>query len=377
MDPIYSRNYEFSPPSIGLTIQGNTLNTLDNGYSLDAVGDQEQGASVAGNTYLGSSQWLVSNGDQTVDTSSFSDYQNGMQTLFDSDWDSSPGSQVGGVAGEFDINGLFAEMDSNPNWLGAPDVLRNYAAEVINAAGGTPVTEGTLTPPDATEDVPFTQTVFHFCDADPNTTAGDYTAVVTPGDGNTATLTGTAGPEGEIVADPAGGFDVVLSYTYATSIQAVAGAAFGVLVTNNSDGATTVPDANCFAVRATLRRGGGSGNWTDTNWYEGNSSVPETWISGSAAVFPSTAVFLSTMGGTADATPVGSVPDIQLSGPVAVYSLDLQGNYALDGDSLSLLSANTTIDVESTAAVTISCDDHRWRKFDQDRQWHADPFRGK
>ncbi len=79
-----------------------------------------------------------------------------------------------------------------------------------------PLTAGALTPPSATVGIPFTNvTVFHFADADPNATVGDYTAVVRVGDGNSVTLTGTPGHNGQIVADANGGFDVQLSYTYA------------------------------------------------------------------------------------------------------------------------------------------------------------------
>ena len=74
---------------------------------------------------------------------------------------------------------------------------------------------GALTPPSASEGQAFRNvTVFHFTDADPNGTAGDYTALVNLGDGRSVTLTGTAGANGQIVAHAGGGFDVQLSYTY-------------------------------------------------------------------------------------------------------------------------------------------------------------------
>ena len=89
-------------------------------------------------------------------------------------------------------------------------------------------TPSDLTPPVATEGQAFTNvTVFHFTDADPAGTVGDYTATVTLGDGHTVTLTGTASSKGQIVANSTGGFDVQLSYTYAEELS---GATFAVSV---------------------------------------------------------------------------------------------------------------------------------------------------
>ena len=109
-----------------------------------------------------------------------------------------------------------------------------------------PLTAGALTPPAASQDVAFSDVLlFHFTDADPNATAGQYTAVITWGDGNTSTVTGTAGAYGQIVAD-AGGFDVLGSYLYT---QQLSGATFSVQVTDQG-GATTGASDTSFSVAA-------------------------------------------------------------------------------------------------------------------------------
>ncbi len=109
-----------------------------------------------------------------------------------------------------------------------------------------------LTPPPLVEGQAFTnQTVFHFTDADPGGTASQYQAIVTLGDGNSVTLnssgvvgTPPAGASGKIVANPAGGFDVELSYTYAEELS---DQTFSVQV-NDSGGASTSAGTSTFSV---------------------------------------------------------------------------------------------------------------------------------
>jgi hypothetical protein len=92
--------------------------------------------------------------------------------------------------------------------------LGKTTVQVADAALSS--TAANLTAPAVVEGQPLSNTtVFHFTDADPAGTASDYTAVVTLGDGNQVTLSATPGPNGQIVANPAGGFDVQLSYSYA------------------------------------------------------------------------------------------------------------------------------------------------------------------
>lgn len=115
------------------------------------------------------------------------------------------------------------------------------------------LTPGALTTPFAISTIPFHNvTVFHFTDADPNAHATDYSAAVTLGDGNTVTVTGTPGPNGQIVAN-GNGFDVQLSYTYAAPFN---NQFFGVVVTENTS--QTIASTNNFTVISHLLTAGGA-----------------------------------------------------------------------------------------------------------------------
>jgi hypothetical protein len=77
-----------------------------------------------------------------------------------------------------------------------------------------------VTPPNVTEGEGFVNfPVFRFTDDNPGANISDYTATVELGDGNTVTLTSQAGPNGRIVANSAGGFEVQLSHTYADPVS--------------------------------------------------------------------------------------------------------------------------------------------------------------
>ena len=114
------------------------------------------------------------------------------------------------------------------------------------------MTAGTLTSPVTTEGQPFSGTIFHFTDTNPNSTASDYTSVVVLGDGNSVTLnssgvvSGSAGASGRIVADGSG-FDVQLSYTYA---KILSNQTFGVTVTD-AGGVSTSASTSTFSVAET------------------------------------------------------------------------------------------------------------------------------
>ena len=104
---------------------------------------------------------------------------------------------------------------------------------------------GNLTPPVAVDGAAITDfTVSHFTDANPSAKASDYSALVALGDGTSVTVTSTPTSNGQIVADPAGGFDVQVSHVYATAFS---GATFGVQV-NGPRGQTTQIGSNAFSV---------------------------------------------------------------------------------------------------------------------------------
>ena len=140
------------------------------------------------------------------------------------------------------------------NWLGtgpaplAGDVNSDgiVNAQDIALISSSWLTAGpTLSPPSATADVAFTDVpVFHFTDSDSNSTAADYTAVVTLGDGHTLTLTSTPSSNGQIVPGSSGGFDVQLSYTYT---ELLSGQTFAVTVTDQG-GQSTSASTNNFSV---------------------------------------------------------------------------------------------------------------------------------
>ncbi len=104
---------------------------------------------------------------------------------------------------------------------------------------------GNLTPPVAVDGAAFTDfTVSHFTDADPSAKVSNYSALVALGDGTNITLTSTPSSNGQIVADPAGGFDVQVSHVYTSSLS---GATFSVQV-NGPRGQTTQIGNNAFSV---------------------------------------------------------------------------------------------------------------------------------
>jgi hypothetical protein len=109
--------------------------------------------------------------------------------------------------------------------------LRNTKAAVADA----PLQTNSFTPPVTTAWAPFSGTVLNFGDANPNATAGDFSAVITLGDGNTLTLTSAASANGQIVAHGDGTFDINLSYTYTGELN---GQTFSVAVTDHSSQAS-------------------------------------------------------------------------------------------------------------------------------------------
>ena len=103
----------------------------------------------------------------------------------------------------------------------------------------------TLTPPTATAGQALSNiTVMRFDDTSTLATVSDYSATITLGDGNSLTVNGTPGPNGQIVADPSGGFDVQMSYTYATTLS---NATFGASV-QSVDGSSASSSTSAFSV---------------------------------------------------------------------------------------------------------------------------------
>ena len=128
--------------------------------------------------------------------------------------------------------------------IGASDANFTVADAALSA--------GALTPPAASQDVAFSNvTVFHFTDANSYMPVGDFSAVITWGDGNTSTVTSTAALYGQIVAD-AGGFDVRGSYLYT---QQLSGVTFSVQVSDNDGSSTGASQGNFSVADAPLTAG--------------------------------------------------------------------------------------------------------------------------
>jgi hypothetical protein len=132
------------------------------------------------------------------------------------------------------------------------------------SVGDAPLTAGVLTPPVAAAGQAFSNVaVLHFTDANPGAPVSDYTAQVGLGDGNTVSLTvggvvdpAPAGAAGQIVADPNGGYDVQLSYTYASQLT---NATFSVQVTDPGGSTTPLMSTAVFNV-AGASGGNGTGS---------------------------------------------------------------------------------------------------------------------
>jgi hypothetical protein len=165
-------------------------------------------------------------------------------------WGDSASSAGTAVAG---TNGTYYVLGSH-TYLGEGNAIR-ITVTITDAGGATTtvnptatvadaaLTAGAVTPPAATEGIATgPTTVFHFTDADPNGTAGDYVAMVQTGD---ATLTSTANPGNvRVVANAGGGFDVLLSYTYAEEFS---NHTFAVTV-RDAGGASTGQSTTAFSV---------------------------------------------------------------------------------------------------------------------------------
>jgi hypothetical protein len=106
------------------------------------------------------------------------------------------------------------------------------------------LTAGAVTPPTgAVEGAAVSNVVLlHFSDANPNATAGDFTAAVTWGDGTTESSATSANVS--VVANPGGGFDVIGSHTYAEALSA---STFSVAVAD-AGGATANATISTFSV---------------------------------------------------------------------------------------------------------------------------------
>jgi hypothetical protein len=114
------------------------------------------------------------------------------------------------------------------------------------------LTAGTLTPPVAMEGTALSNVVlWHFTDADPNATVSDYQATVTWGDGSVQDSVSNPSAV-QVVASPAGGFDVVGSHSYS---EEASGLTFSVGVQDSGGAAPLRASASIQVADAALTAG--------------------------------------------------------------------------------------------------------------------------
>jgi fibronectin-binding autotransporter adhesin len=153
---------------------------------------------------------------------------------------------------QFEINGshMYAQMGSfvtevfisDPNGLMA---IVDGTAAIADA----PLTAGVLTPPAAMQGNVASGQVLHFTDADPNAVAGQFSAVITWGDGSSSTVTSTATSYGQIVPDSSGGFDVLGVHRY---FSPASGLTFSVMVTDAGGSKCSASDSSFSVAVAPL-----------------------------------------------------------------------------------------------------------------------------
>ena len=163
------------------------------------------------------------------------------------------GSHAYGAAGSYGI-GVTVRAPDGSQTSATVAFNSGLAPQQLFVVTDAPLTAGALTPPPfATINQPISNALlFHFTDADPSGTASDYTATVKWGDGTTSSSTGfdTIGSNGShavtVVADPAGGFDVLGSHTYTQLVNA---GTFSVQV-SDFGGSSTGAGVSNFQVQA-------------------------------------------------------------------------------------------------------------------------------
>jgi autotransporter-associated beta strand protein/parallel beta-helix repeat protein len=252
--------------------------------------------------------------------------------------------QVVANAGGFDVQLAYTyaeELSGAPFSVAVTDHNANTGASGTVTVADAALTAGALTPPTAIEAAAFGfTTVFHFTDADPNGTAGDYTATVNTGD---ATLTSTGNPtEVQVVAN-GGGFDVQLAYTYAEELS---GAPFSVSVVDHN--ASTGASGTVTVADAALT---GSAGASGINGVEGIvpsvlSSATFTDADHGASAGPFTVLSVDWGDGSHDAT------GLTISGGSGNYTVNGSHQYAGEEGSPYHFSITVKDEGGSTATIT-------------------------
>ena len=164
----------------------------------------------------------------------------------------------------FNVTGSHTYADAlsgAPFQIAVTDNLDGYYASFAGtvSVADAGLTAGAVSPP--TGAVVGTATaskvLFHFSDANPLASAGDFTATIAWGDGSTSTVSNVADSDGcqimeHIAGEESQGFDVIGSYTYGETLSA---APFSVEV-SDSDGASVTSGAATVTVSASPLQAG-------------------------------------------------------------------------------------------------------------------------
>jgi hypothetical protein len=196
----------------------------------------------------------------------------------------SAGAVTANPAGGFNVTGTNTYAAAGRHAVSV--VVQDVGGASVNASGSAVVADAALTGAgealSAVEGNPFNGMVASFTDADPNAVAGNYSATITWGDGHVST--------GTVTANPAGGFSVTGTNTYAAAgnysvgvvVQDVGGASV------NAGSSAIVADAALTGTGAALSAVEGSpfsgvvASFTDAdpNAVAGNYSATITWGDG-------------------------------------------------------------------------------------------------
>ena len=241
--------------------------------------------------------------------------------------------------------GSVSTLISNNGLNGAIGITQDSSGNLY-AANYTDGTIAKVTLAQAVEGLPFSNlAVFHFTDADPASTVSDYTATVNTGD---ATLTSSANPSNvRIVANSGGGFDVILSYTYA---EALSNQAFSVTVTDVGGVSTSASTSTLNVADASLSA---TGSAVAAIQGAAFNNVPVGTLTDAAGTYSNPSDLSATINwGDGTATSTATLVEV---GTTGVYTVEGSHTYTVYGsDTISVSytdQGGSTTTSSSTATV--------------------------
>jgi hypothetical protein len=264
------------------------------------------------------------------------------------DGSTSTGSISANKSGGFDATGThtYAEDGSDKISVAIQDAGGSTAGATSTANVADAALAASAVPVNPTEGASFTGAVATFTDADPNGTAGDYSATIAWGDGSSSA--------GTIAASNQGGFTVTGTHTYAeegsyptsVTIKDTGGASTSISFQVNVSDAALTPIAQTVKTSAGTAFSGVVATLTDADpgAVAGDYSATITWGDSSASTVGS----ISLVSGTTFAVKGG-------------HTYDAAGNFSLTvtikdsgGTSATANSALTAVPVPPTVSVTDS-----------------------